>query len=184
MSNIADRPSVAERYDGVAISFHWAIVFLIAGLGTVGLLFDDFPKATQPFWINLHALFGLLFFALVILRLLWRIGHKPPELPAEAGEFSRRTSHPVHMLMYAIMLAIPPLGVVAFIWHGRAFNLGLFTVDFGVKSDRAIFHPAEDYHGLLVYTLFALIALHVAAALWHQFIRKDHLLLRMMPSRD
>ena len=170
-----------DRYDVVAITLHWIIVVLVAGLGTVGLLFDDFAKATQPFWINLHAVFGLLFFTLVILRLLWRIGHTPPDLPANVGEFARRASHPMHMLMYAVMLAIPPLGVVAFVWHGRAFNFGLFTLDFGVKANRAIFHPAEDYHGWLVYGLFGLIALHGMAALWHQVLRKDHLMLRMMP---
>ena len=79
------------------------------------------------------------------------------------------------------MLAIPPLGIVAFVWHGRAFDFGLFRIDFGVKSDRAIFHPAEDYHGWLVYTLFALVALHALAALWHHFIRRDDVLRRMWP---
>jgi cytochrome b561 len=182
MSVMQDNRKPMARYDNVAITLHWLIVVMVAGLATLGLTFDYFPKASQPTWINLHAVFGLLFFTLVILRMLWRIGHKPPDLnPGEFEEFSRRASHPVHMLMYAVMLAIPPLGIVAFIWHGRAFNFGLFTLDFGVKSDRAVFHPAEDYHGWLVYTLLGLIALHVLAAIWHQFIRKDHLMLRMMP---
>ena len=169
------------RYDSLAISLHWSIAILVAFLATLGLLFDDLPRASQPYWINIHAVVGLLFFALVILRALWRRASPPPPLPGEFDEFSRRYSHPIHMLMYAIMLAIPPLGIVAFIWHGRVFNFGLFTLNFGVKSDRTVFHPAETYHLYLVYLLLALIALHILAALWHQFVRKDHILLRMMP---
>jgi cytochrome b561 len=176
-----DNGKLATRYDTVAIALHWSIAVLVGGMAILGLSFDQFPKATQPYWINMHAVVGLLFFALVLLRLFWRLGHRPPDLPGEFDAFSRRASHPVHLLMYAVMLAIPPLGIVAFIWHGRAFNFGLFTLDFGVKSDRAVFHPAEDYHGWLVYTLLGLIALHIAAAIWHQFIRRDHLMLRMMP---
>jgi len=52
----------------------------------------------------------------------------------------------------------------------RAFDLGLFRVDFGVRSNRAIFHPTEDIHGYLAYTLFALVSIHLFAALWHQFV--------------
>lgn len=169
------------RYDTGAIHLHWLIAVLVLCIGAVGLLFEDMPKAVRPTAINLHAIFGLLFFALVIFRIFWRATHTPPPLPADVDAFSRKASHPLHMLMYAIMLTIPPLGIIAFVWHGRAFNFGLFTIDFGVKSDRAIFHPAEDYHGWLVYALFALVALHALAALWHHFIRRDDVLRRMWP---
>ncbi len=178
---MTDKPKALVRYDAGAIHLHWLIAVLVFFIGAVGLRLDGMAKADQPTWINLHAIFGLLFFTLVIIRVFWRATHTPPELPADVDAFSRKASHPLHMLMYAIMLAIPPLGIVAFVWHGRAFDFGLFRIDFGVKSDRAIFHPAEDYHGWLVYTLFALVALHALAALWHHFIRRDDVLRRMWP---
>jgi cytochrome b561 len=87
----------------------------------------------------------------------------------------------VHWLLYALLFIIPIIGIVTFIWHGRVFNFGLFQIDFGVKSNRAIFHPTEDIHGYLAYALFALAGLHALGALWHQFIRRDGLISRMWP---
>ena len=73
------------------------------------------------------------------------------------------------------------LGIVTYIWHGRVFDFFLFKVDFGVQKNRAIFHPTEDIHGYLAYTLFTVASLHALAALWHQFIRRDGVLRRMWP---
>jgi cytochrome b561 len=179
-SELAARDGV--RYDGAAMAFHWIMVVLVVLVGVLGLLHDSWPRATQAWWINLHALLGLLVWALLMARLWWRRRHPPPELPASAGTIARRLSAPVHLLLYLLLFAIPILGIVTFIWHGRAFDFGLFKVDFGVAKNRAIFSPTEDIHGYLAYTLFALIGLHLCAALWHQFVRRDGLLSRMWPA--
>jgi len=171
----------AERYGAGAIAFHWTVAALIVFLGALGLLFDDIPKEARPFWINVHGSVGLVYFALVIARLGWRATHKAPDLPPDIGEFTRRTSLAAHHFLYALMLAVPVLGIVAFVWHGRAFNYGLFQLDFGVASNPGVFHPAEDIHQWLAYALFALAGLHAAAALWHHHVRRDGVLMRMMP---
>jgi len=128
-----------------------------------------------------HAITGLILWSLLIARFSWRLAHTPPLLPAEAGAFSRRLSAPVHFALYALMFVIPIIGVVTFIWHGRAFNFGIFQIDFGVKSNRAVFNPTEDIHGYLAYALFALAGVHALAALWHHFIQHDGVLRRMWP---
>jgi len=174
-------PGVPLRYGSPAIAFHWTTFVLVVWVGVLGLLHDSWPRRTQAFWINIHALSGLLLWLLVITRWWWRARHSPPLLPAEASTFSRRLSGPVHELLYALLLVIPVLGIVTFIWHGRVFDFGLFRVNFGVQSNRAIFHPTENIHGYLAYTLFALVGIHALAALWHQFIRHDGLLQRMWP---
>ncbi len=171
------------RYDRAAITLHWIMAALIVAVGTLGLLHDSWPRHSQAFWINLHALIGLSVWALSIVRLWWRLRHPPPAPPAEMGLLTRGLSYTVHLLLYLLVLVIPLLGIVTFIWHGRAFDFGLFKVDFGVRSNRAIFHPTEDVHGYLAYALFALIGLHALAALWHQFVRRDRLLQRMWPER-
>jgi cytochrome b561 len=56
-------------------------------------------------------------------------------------------------------------------------------LNFGVASNPAVFHPAEKIHQLLAYALSALAGLHVAAAVYHHFVRRDDILLRMMPGR-
>src|SRR5580704_9781721 len=169
------------RYGGAAMAFHWTAAVLIVVVGTLGLLHDSWPRRTQSFWINIHVMIGLVLFALIIARLWWRITHRPPDLPPHVGEFSRRLSHPVHLLLYFLLLIIPIFGIVTFIYHGRIFDFGLFKVDFGVKRNRAIFGPTEDIHGYLAYALFALAGLHALAALWHHFVRRDGVLLRMWP---
>ena len=171
------------RYTHGAMAFHWIMMVLIIVVGVLGLLHDSWPKATQRFWINIHAIIGLSVWVLLMARFAWRVRHRPPALPAESGEFARRLSYPVHLLLYVLIFVTPILGIVTFIWHGRVFDFGLFRVDFGVRSNRAIFHPTEDIHGYLAYALFTLIGLHVLAALWHHFVRRDGVLLRMWPAR-
>jgi cytochrome b561 len=172
-----------QRYGLVAMLLHWSMFLLIVVVGVLGLLHDSWSKQTQAFWINVHAILGLLLWFLLFGRFSWRLAHPPPALPEEAGAFSRRLSAPVHTMLYALLFVIPILGIVTFIWHGRAFDFGIFKVDFGVKSNRAVFHPTEDIHGYLAYALFALAGLHALAALWHHFIRRDGTLLRMWPQR-
>jgi cytochrome b561 len=176
----AAQPS-AGSYGPIAIALHWIMAALILFAGIQGLLLDDWPKDTRLFWINIHAMAGLAILALLLARIWWRRTHAPPELPAEVSELSRRASHPAHLLIYALMLVTPLVGIVALVWHGRVFDFGLFTVDFGVKVNSPVYHQAEDIHLWLTYGLFALIAGHAAAALWHHFVSRDTVLVRMLP---
>jgi len=171
-----------SHYGLAAIALHWISVLFIIVVGVLGLLHDSWPKRSQGFWINIHAMMGLLVWVLAIARLSWRFRHPAPALPNDVGQLSRRLSGPVHALLYVLMLVIPILGIVTFIWHGRAFNFGLFQVDFGIRSNRSIFHPTEDIHGYLAYVLFALVGAHALAALWHHYIRRDGVLSRMWPA--
>jgi cytochrome b561 len=171
-----------ERFGSGAIAFHWVMVPLIVAVGVLGLLHDSWSKQSQGFWINIHALIGGLVWMLVIARFWWRIRHPSPALPQSVGEISRRLSAAMHGLLYLLMFVIPIIGVVTFVWHGRAFNFGLFQLKFAIRSNREIFHPTEDIHGYLAYALFALAGMHVMAALWHHFVKRDSVLLRMWPN--
>ena len=168
-------------YAPIAIALHWCVFVLVVAVGWLGLLHDSWPRPTQAFWINIHVMLGLLMFALVLARIAWRLKHPAPPLPADVGEFSRRASHPAHMLLYALLIVIPILGVVTFVFHGRVFDFGLFQLDLHVPRNRAIFHTTEDWHGYLAYGLFGLAGAHALAALWHHLIRKDGVLRRMWP---
>ena len=56
----ADPKNGTGRYEARAIAIHWVMALLIVGVGILGLLHDSWPKRTQAFWINIHALLGLL----------------------------------------------------------------------------------------------------------------------------
>jgi cytochrome b561 len=171
------------HYGSAAIAFHWIVAALIVFLGALGLLFGDIPREARPFWINVHGCVGLIYFALVIARLAWRSTHRPPDLPSDIGAFDRAASAAAHHALYALMLLIPVFGVVAFVWHGRAFDYRLFQINFAVPMNREVFKPAETIHQFLAYGLFALAGLHILAALYHHLVRRDGVLLRMLPLR-
>jgi cytochrome b561 len=171
-----------KSYGRGAIVFHWTVALLLAWVGLLGLLHDSWPKRTHEFWINIHAVFGLALWAAVLARYCWRVTHAPPPLPTNVGALYRRSSRAVHLTVYALLFMTPIIGIVTFIWHGRAFDLGLLQVNFGIASDRAVFEPTEDIHGYLAYALFALAAVHILAALWHRYIRRDGVLERMWPT--
>jgi cytochrome b561 len=178
---LANSMTPSGRYGRGAIWFHWATALLVVWVGVLGLLHDSWPRRTQSFWINVHALSGLLVWGVVLARFWWRNRHPGPSLPPGVGEFSRRVSKPVHLLLYTLLLIIPILGIVTFIWHGRVFDFGLFRINPGIRSNRAIFHPTEDIHGYLAYALFVLAGMHAGAALYHHLIRRDDVLRRMWP---
>lgn len=179
----AHSPKTVGRYDSGAIAFHWLMFVLVVCVGVLGLLHDSWPKPAQRFWINIHAILGLLLWFTLIARFLWRRRHQPPPLMESVGTFSRRTQALVHFSLYALLFVTPIVGIITFVYHGRVFDFGIFKIDFGIKSNRAIFHPTEDLHGYLAYAIFALAGIHALTALWHQFITRDGLLDRMWPAR-
>jgi cytochrome b561 len=168
-------------YDRGAIAFHWIIALMIGGLALLGFNLESFPKETQLYWINIHVTVGLVYFLMVAGRLGWRLTHRPPDLPEGVGPLTRKASVATHHLLYLLMLAVPVVGFVALVWHGRGFDYGLFKINFGVPSNRNVFHAAEEVHENLVILLLAVSALHALAAFWHQYIRRDGVLGRMVP---
>jgi cytochrome b561 len=170
------------RYRLGAIAFHWAMFVLVVIVGVLGLLHDSWPKQTQAFWINVHALTGISLWLVLLARFGYRLRHSPPMLPPDIGAFSRRFSSPVHFALYGLMFVIPIFGVVTFVYHGRIFHFGFIDLNFGIQKNPAIFEPTEDIHGYLAYALFALAGLHALAALWHQFVLHDGVLKRIWPA--
>jgi cytochrome b561 len=178
------RSESVARYGAVAMAFHWTMFLLVVVVGVLGLLHDTWPKRIQGFWINMHAMLGLLLWLTLITRFWWRSRHTPPPLPSTVNDLSRRLSDPMHLALYALLFITPIVGVVTFIWHGRIFDFGVFQVNFGVRSNRVVFRPTEDIHGYLAYAIFALAGMHALRALWHHFFLRDGVLGRMWPMRE
>lgn len=168
------------RYTGVAIVLHWLLAILIVGTFCVGFYMADLKMSpTRLKLFNYHKWAGVTVLTLSALRLLWRLTHRPPaDLPAPAWQ--QRAAHLTHVALYALFFAVPLVG-----WaytSAAGFPVVLFGVlplpDF-VPKDKALAELIEPWHGGLAYTLAALVALHVAAAVQHQFVAKDGLLRRM-----
>lgn len=171
----------AVRYGLSAILFHWASFALIVFVGVLGLSFDLIARQIRPFWINIHAVVGLAVLLLAVARVSWRLRHAPPDYPEGTPAITRKLSAPVHWILYAFMVVLPVVGFVAYVWHARVFDFGVFQLNFGVASNKPVYEGAEELHKFLAFSLFGLVGLHGLAALWHHFVRKDGLLARMSP---
>jgi cytochrome b561 len=177
--------SVNPRYTLTAIAFHWIIALLIlCGFG-LGLYMVDLKFSPQKLSLYAyHKWIGVSVFALVCLRLLWRITHTPPAPPAGMPQWQKAVSGAVHMMLYALMFFIPLTG-----WLYSS-STGVPTVPFGVSAlqlpdllerNKETAATLKFVHMTLNYTLAVLVLLHFAAALKHQFIDRDGLIRRMLP---
>lgn len=183
--------SIVERYTRVAMLLHWSVALLIfvnvtLGWG-VGLLADDWVRPA----INLHKSIGLTVLALVVLRILWRLTHRPPPLPAGYPRLERMAAHGAHALLYVVILGLPVSGYL----HDSAFSqaarhpltlFGLIEIPrlpaFMALDATTKTHVHAFWFGVHVwlgYVLYVLLGLHVAGALKHQLVDRTPELRRM-----
>jgi cytochrome b561 len=185
------RPLLPARYTWTAIALHWVIAVLIAANLLLGLTADALPDAWVRPVIDLHKSFGLTVLGLALLRILWRQSHPPPALPSGYRRLERVGAHIVHILLYGLILLLPISGWL----HDSAFKdaaahpLRLFWIIpwfriAAIKNLPPV--PKEALHSQLfalhawsAYALLALLALHIAGALKHQFIDRHAELQRM-----
>ena len=170
------------RYTRTAIVLHWVMALLLVGLFSVGLYMSDLPLSPQKLKIySWHKWAGVTAFALVLVRLAWRIGHRPPALPAMPG-WQRAAAHGLHHMLYLLMILIPLSG-----WLMSSAK-GFQTVYFGVlplpdlmQKNKELGDLLETVHTSLNYGLAALVVAHLGAALKHHLLDRDDVLSRMLP---
>jgi cytochrome b561 len=171
-----------RRYDRVARYLHALIGLALAAQIVFGVLLDELaPRGTpaRASVINLHKSLGLVLGLLIVLRLLWRLYHRPPAWPVAMTGAQRMAAVWGHRALYAAMLLLPASGAVAsnFSKHGVKF-FGLALPPLGPDLP-AVYKFFNGLHGLTAWVLVALIAGHVLLALKHAFIDGDGLLARM-----
>ena len=175
--------SPSAPYSRTAIALHWLAGVAIIATFSFGLYMVDLPFSPARIrQYNWHKWAGIAILALSALRLLWRLRHAPPPLPSAMPAWQRRVSHATHHLMYLLFFAVPLAG-----W-AYSSAAGFSVVWFGVlplpdwvPRDAGLAELLKPVHRGLAYALGALVVLHVAAALKHQFVDRDGLLSRMLP---
>ncbi|MER3547397.1 MAG: cytochrome b [Rhodanobacteraceae bacterium] len=171
------------RWGGIAQTFHWLIAILILAQGAIGLTMVDLgmtPTKVKVF--ALHKSIGLTVLALALLRLAWRITQRVPRDPP-MPRWQRAVAKLSHFLLYVLILALPLSG---WLFNSAAnFPLewfGLFHVPSLTHGlDPALKAWSLRAHVALFWILVGVLAVHVAGALWHHFVQRDDVLLRMLP---
>jgi cytochrome b561 len=170
-----------NTYTRTAKALHWLMALLIFAVFPLGLYMHDLKLSPAKLQLySYHKWAGVIIFLLVIVRLLWRITHRPPAL--SLPRLQQIASSTVHHSLYVLMLAIPLTG-----WLMSSAK-GYQTVLFGIMplpdllaKDKELGHTLENAHQNLNYLLLLLAAIHIAAALKHHFIDRDDVLIRMLP---
>jgi cytochrome b561 len=179
---LAPAAASGSHYDPLTQAIHWLSLIAIAIAFVIGVLLDDLPRGpAKTQLVNLHASLGVLVIALTAVRLGWRaFAATPPLLLGPA--FMRLAAKAMHLMLYAVILAVPIGGVLMMAAKGRSFDVfGLLAVPPLMATDRAFGESLEETHEFLSYLMLALIGLHSAAAVFHQVILKDGALTRMLP---
>lgn len=176
---------MTTQYTATAKALHWIMAFALIALFVLGIYMHDL--AFSPLKLKLyswHKWAGVCIFLLVLVRLAWRVTHRPPALPDTMRPIEKLLAHGGHHTLYALMIVIPLSG-----WLMSSAK-GFQTVLFGVwplpdllEKNEALGETLEQIHMGLNLFFAAVVIGHVGAALKHHFVNRDNVLTRMLPGR-
>lgn len=182
-----------SRYTGVAIAFHWLIALGIVINVTLPWLWPHLADDRVRPAIDLHKSIGITILGLAIMRLLWRLTHRPPPMPTTYQKWEIGAAHVTHWLLYALIFAMPLTGWIMDSAYKDAathpmFLFGLFEwprIGTILSLPPATRDAVHDGFGAsqvyLSYLLYTLSAFHIGGALKHEWIDRHRELRRMMP---
>lgn len=172
----------AERYDGVAQSFHWVVVLLVVAQYATKWLPAGFASMSEGQLNAWHLAIGPAILLLVLLRLAWRLTHHTPPPPSNLTAPLQLLSRTTHWLFYALLVVLPVLGWIAASGYGANVTLlRLVPLPALVGQDKSLAESVGSVHGALAWTLLVVIALHVSGALYHALVKQDGVMQRMVP---
>ena len=175
----------ALRYTRVAIALHWLVALLVLGQIFFGGYLELVPRgsASRGGLVNWHKSIGLTIWLLVWIRLGWRLRHAPPPASARLPAWQRGAATAVHWGLYACLLLAPLAGYIASNFSKYGVTLyGLWRLAPWGRDDKAMYQLFNGIHVFTAWTLATLVALHVAAGIYHA-ARRDGVMARMWPAR-
>ena len=188
MDKAAAATGQVELCSRTARFFHWSIVALIVVQAPIGV-YMAYRGNTLKIWdavtgglYTSHKLIGVTILVVVLCRLAYRLTHGTPADEPTIEPWQKIASHLNHWGMYVLLLCVPIAGYIGISLYPALDILGLFSLPGVVEPNREASATAFLVHRLLGRLLVLLVAIHVAAALFHYLIRKDNVLARMLPS--
>lgn len=178
---------VAMRYRKIVMWIHWITAILVLMQVYIGFTFHDLPRGTpeRAFVFGWHKTWGVLILLLALARLAVRLMNPPPPFPSDYPQWRRRIAVWNHRLFYLLLVVLPLTGLAAV--SGRAEG-GSVPLQLGLSVPAIPGIPKEnefgEVHELLVWVVLALLALHVTAALYNQFVYRGSVAGRMWPFRS
>ena len=173
-----------QRYTKTAMLLHWLIALMIIAAFFLGLTMVAIPgfSPTKLKYFSWHKWLGVTVLALVAIRLLWRLSHKPPAALASIPPLQHKLAEGMHYLLYFLMFAAPISGYL----YGSAAGvpvvyLKLVQLPMIIAPDPELKALLKTVHYVLVMTMAGAVIAHALAALKHHFFDRDTTLKRMLP---
>ena len=168
-----------EKYTKTAIWLHWLMALLILLVFPLGLYMHGLSLSPVKLKLfSYHKWAGILLLLLALLRVLWRMTHRPP--PLAVSRWQQLTSTAVHHALYLLLVLVPLSGWLMSSAKGfQTVLFGILPLPDLVAKDKALGMLLESWHQGLNYLLLLLVAAHIAAALKHKLIDRDQVMSRM-----
>ena len=185
MARASRKATPPTTYSAKARMFHWVTAAFILVLFPTGWIMAE--RGEQNIWDALtnnlystHKLLGFILFWIVIWRLTYRSRSGAPAPEPSLTPLERIASSSVHWVLYGLLFVVPLLGWIGISMYPALSIFGLFSLpSLTGKSEAAA--QVLALHKTLAWALVALVVLHIGAALFHYFVRKDGVLARMLP---
>jgi cytochrome b561 len=169
-------------WGSVSKALHWIIVVLIVNQWVIAERADDLTGLAKLKALGYHKSFGMTILMLAVIRLVWRLSNPVPDLTAETRPWERVLAKISHVLLYALIFAMPITGWLmssAKTYSVSWFNL--FAFPNLVGKNEHIYELTHELHEVLFNVLVAVAVLHALGALKHHFIDRNDVLKRMLP---
>jgi cytochrome b561 len=176
---------MAASYDSVSKWFHWVTVGLIAVALPMGLVIKHIKDSDKMAFYAIHESAGLTILAVALARLAWRLTHPAPPLPEHIPKPLRLAAGTVHRLLYLALILQPVLGffttnAFGFPLRGETAYLGFIDLPKFMEANIPLAESLKMAHRVVGWSLIVLLVLHIGGVIFHQAIRRDGTLLRMV----
>lgn len=159
---------------------HWLMAALVLAMLFIGVFMVSTTGPAYVTLLSLHRPIGIAILALVLLRLPLRLATGAPALPEDLAPLQKRIAWASHLLLYATLVALPLIGWGMLSAGGYPVRLaGAVVLPPILPHDLALYAWLRAAHSVVALAFFALILLHLAAALMHGLVRRDGVLRSM-----
>ena len=175
------------RYANPAVTLHWIIVLLLLTQVWLGFTFANMERGPARMeFFTWHKTVGATILVLTLIRLSYRLKNPPPPYPPEMPAWRLAAAVWSHRLLYTLLILLPLTGLIAVSGHTTGWftplvgNIPLPVVP-GVSEGTG--EMSGEVHEFLVWSTITLLALHIGAALYEQFVARRGVAYRMPPFR-
>jgi cytochrome b561 len=171
-------------FDQTTRLMHWLTAGLMLSVFVLAFSIDlATSRASHAVFLQLHRSVGLTIWLVTLVRLAWRHFAKYPDWPSDMSQTMRVAAMASEYALYALLLAQPLLGILQTNAHGDHVNLFFIgQLPALIEKNRALAQQLLTVHKAVGFSLLGLIALHVSAAIFHHFWRRDDTLTAMLPA--